>query len=106
MGNTTIHEQERKSSNTTNAQTSPGAKRTASKVAPTESKDSDGEPETKKIREDETTDMNDVQNLTTEVYEFYSVPRIAPRTLGKYVKKSMSFDINVVDENGCRWDFT
>ena len=47
--------------------------------------------------------MNDVQNI--EVNEFYSVPRIAPKSIGKYVSKSKSFDINLNDDAGEPWDF-
>ena len=47
--------------------------------------------------------MNDVLNI--EVCEFYSIPRIAPRAIGKYVSKSASFDINTNDTNGEPWNF-
>ena len=81
---------------------STGTKRTASKVHHQESDQSD-EPEAKRSREDENQGMNDVQSV--EVCEFYSVPRIAPRTVGKYVNKSMSFDINTADSKGNPWNF-
>ena len=92
----------------TTAQENTGTKRTSSKVSPTESRDADGEPDAKRARDDEITDMNDASNLTTEVDEFYSVPRIAPRTLGKYVKKSRSFDMCTVhgNERGTLWTAT
>ena len=54
------------------------------------------------MRETESTSTNDVENI--EVHEFYSVPRIAPRPIGRYVKKSMSFDINTNDESGDPWN--
>ena len=34
------------------------------------------------------------------------MPRIAPKTIGKYVSKSASFDINTNDSDGKAWDFT
>ena len=60
----------------------------------------------KRTREDETTDMSDALNAITEVCEFYSMPRIAPRTLSKYVKKSASLDKHLKDKDGKKWDFT
>ena len=91
---------------TTGARESYANKRTASKVAPNESRDSAGEPDAKRNREGEASGMSDIQHLDVEVDEFYSVVRIAPRTLGKYVKKSMSFDIAHEDKEGKKWDFT
>lgn len=68
-----------------NTEEQTGTKRTSSKVAPNRLDDQASEPEAKRIREIDSTSMNDVQHV--EVHEFYSVPRIAPRTVGKYVRK-------------------
>ena len=94
---------ENKGSSSTEVHETSGTKRTSSKVAPTETRDYSDEPDAKRVREDESTDMNDAQHI--EVYEFYSMPRIAPRTIGKNVKKSASFDINTNDEEGNSWNF-
>ena len=80
-----------------------GTKRSSSKVESDKEDQDDDEPETKRVREEEGTSMNDVQHI--EVNEFYSVPRIAPRRIGKYVSKCRSFDINVSDDAGEPWDF-
>ena len=50
-----------------------------------------------------------LSNLTLnniEVCEFYSVPRVVPRLIGKHVKAGKSFDITHADEDGHIWDFT
>ena len=49
--------------------------------------------EAKRARDEENTSMNDAQHI--EVDEFYSIPRIAPKSIGKYVTKSKSFDIGL-----------
>ena len=41
-----------------------------------------------------------------EVCEFYSVPRVVPRLIGKHVKSGKSIDITHADEDGHIWDFT
>lgn len=61
-------------------------------------------PKAKRIREYGSTGMSDIQNI--EVCEFYPVPRIAPRTVGKYINKSASFAINTTDCKVAPWDFT
>ena len=81
-----------------------GTKRPASKANTEQEIELTEEPEAKRLRESESTSMNDAQNI--EVHEFYSVPRIAPETIGKYVSKSVSFDINTNDSDGKAWDFT
>ena len=79
-----------------------GTKRTASKANTDRDEEIIEEPEAKRLRESEHTSMHDVNNI--EVCEFYSMPRIAPKAIGKYVNKSASFDINTHDSNGNPWD--
>ena len=67
-------QQEGTSSDSASAQEKTGTKRTSSKVSPDNSRNETGEPEVKRSREDEVTEMNETQNLNTAVYEFYSVP--------------------------------
>ena len=56
------------------------------------------EPEAKAQR-----DEADMQRM--EVCEFYSMPRIAPKAVGKYISKGTSFDIGTMDPEGNPWDF-
>ena len=50
--------------------------------------------------------FNDLAVYNIEVCEFYSVPRVVPRLIGKHVKAGKSFDIMHADEDGHIWDFT
>ena len=62
-----------------------GTKRTASKIEPPTTTERTEEPEAKVPK-----DENSI--LAMEVCEFYSMPRIAPKAVGKYINKGTSFD--------------
>ena len=51
-------------------------------------------------------ELESMQLSNLEACEFYSVPRVMPKLVGKYIKKGKSFDISHPDENGELWDFT
>ena len=50
-------------------------------------------------------DENDSEIMQIEAFEFYSVPRVVPKLIGKYVKSGMSFDITHADSTGKCWNF-
>ena len=74
-----------------------GTKRTASKQSARSG--SKVEPDAKRTRDG-------MQLCNIEAFEFYSVPRITPKLVGKYVKSGLSFDIAQPNQNGEFWDFT
>ena len=47
---------------------------------------------------------HEINNI--EICEFYSVPRIVPRAIGKYRNSGQSFDFLTYDKQGNPWDFT
>ena len=75
-------------------------KRTSSKIASSDNQTRSDEPEAK-VQKDDTGDI-----LKMEVCEFYSMPRIAPKAVGKYISKGTSFDIGTMDPDGNPWNFT
>ena len=75
-------------------------KRTSSKIASSDDQAKSEEPDTK-VQKDDTSDI-----LKMEVCEFYSMPRIAPKAVGKYISKGTSFDIGTMNPEGNPWNFT